>query len=223
MSRVALLFHATALVTLVVVSIVWQRSGYRSYLPRGQSHAEDRDESILDRHSVKLAHTRNTLMRFIWKPSLASLAASLTGTCLLISAATRPFSSTIATTVSLLLGGNGILFALSNWVPYALIACEASAQARSRLLAMTESDASADEHDDDAPVADQNANIENTGFYDDTPLLLAVHNMAMTVPQIVASVATWVLMQFLALFGLQQDTVWVFALCIPPALWAACL
>jgi hypothetical protein len=89
---------------------------------------------------------------------------------------------------------------------------------------MTGSDASADE-DGIAmlPAVGDDGGPDNADFHDDTPLLLAVHNMAITVPQIVASVASWVLMQFLALFGLDQDVVWVFALCIPPALWAACL
>lgn len=227
MSRVALLFHTAALVTLVVVSIVWQRSGNRSRFVRGQPRAGNHDENIFHPHNVKLAHTRNTLMGLIWKPSLASLAACLTATCLLVTAAIRPFSSAVATAVSLLLGGNGILFALANWVPYALIACEASAQARSRLLAMTESGALADANGIPMLPADdedgEDGGRDKTDLHDDTPLLLAVHNMAITVPQIVASVASWVLMQILALFGLEQDIVWVFALCIPPALWAACL
>lgn len=219
MSRVALLFHTAALVTVVIVSIVWRQSGNPSY-----THAATDDEGILRRYSIKLAHTRNTLMGWIWRPSLAVLAASLTGICLLVFMATRPFSSTIATTVSLLLGGNGILFALSNWVPYALIACEASAQARSKLLAMTESGVTT--NGDDIPMlpaAGDDNDSGNSEFHDDTPLLLAVHNMAITVPQIVASFASWVLMQLLALSGLEQDVVWIFALCIPPALWAACL
>lgn len=221
MSRVALLFHTAALVTLVTVSIVWRQSGN----PR-QAGAEADDENMLRRHSIKLAHTRNTLMGWVWRPSLAALAASLAGICLLIFMATRPFPSTIATTVFLLLGGNGVLFALSNWVPYALIACEASAQARSRLLVMADSGTATDGDNILASSADSDGgDSDNAESHDDTPLLLAVHNMAITVPQIVASVASWVLMQLLALFasGLEQDVVWVFALCIPPALWAACL
>lgn len=219
MSRVALLFHTAALVTLVSVSIVWRRSGN----PR-QPDAEIDDESMLRRHNIRLAHTRNTLMVWVWRPSLAALAASLTGICLLVFMATRPFSSTIATSISLLLGGIGVLFALSNWVPYALIACEASAQARSRLLAVSESGATTD--GDDIPMlpsAGADGPSDDFELHDDTPLLLAVHNMAITVPQIVASVASWVLMQLLALFGLEEDVIWVFALCVPPALCAACL
>ncbi|KAG8164607.1 hypothetical protein KVR01_004882 [Diaporthe batatas] len=224
MSRVALIFHMAALATLVVVSTIWRRSGRRSRFARAQPRAETHGDSMVHRHSIKLAHTRNTLMGLIWKPSLASLAASLTAVCLLVSAAIRPFSSTITSTVSLLLGGNGILFALSNWVPYALIACEASAQARSRLLAMAESDVFTDEDDILMLSAEGgDGNHDNSDLHDDVPLLLAVHNMAITVPQIVASVASWVLMQFLALFGLEEDVVWIFALCIPPALWAAFL
>lgn len=219
MSRVALLFHTAALVTLVTVSIVWRQSGS----PR-QAGAETDDENILRRHNIKLAHTRNTLMGWVWRPSLAALAASLAGICLLVFTATRPFPSTIATTVSLLLGANGVLFALSNWVPYALIACEASAQARSRLLVMADSNSATDGDDILASPADSDGgDSDNAESQDDTPLLLAFHNMAITVPQIVASVASWVLMQLLALSGLEQDVVWVFALCIPPALWAACL
>lgn len=224
MSRVALLFHTAALVTLVVVSIIWQRSGDPSRFVRGQSHAETRDDNLLHRRNIKLAHTRNTLMGLIWKPSLASLAASLAAVCLLVSAAIKPVSSTITTTIALLLGGNGVLFALSNWVPYALIACEASAQARSRLFAIAEGDVSTDEDDTRMLPADGgDGGLDKADFHDDIPLLLAVHNMAITVPQIVASVASWVLMQALALFGLEQDVVWIFALCIPSALWAAFL
>ncbi|POS76764.1 sucrose transporter [Diaporthe helianthi] len=224
MSRVALLFHTAALVTIVVVSIIWQRSGNRSRFGRGQPHAETHEDNMLQSRDIKLAHTRTILMDLIWKPSLACLAASLAGVCLLVSAAIRPFSSTITTAISLLLGGNGIMFALSNWVPYALIACEASAQARSRLLAMAASDASINEDDMRTLPADgESGGPDDSDFHDDVPLVLAVHNMAVTVPQIVASVASWILMQLLALFGLEQDVVWIFALCIPPALWAACL
>lgn len=219
MSRVALLFHTAALVTLVAVSIIWRQSGS----PR-QARVETDDENMLRRHNIKLAHTRNTLMGWVWRPSLAALAASLAGICLLVFMATGPFSSTIATTVFLLLGGNGVLFALSNWVPYALIACEASAQARSRLLVMADSDTATDgDYLPTSPADGEHGDPGNAEFHDDTPLLLAVHNMAITLPQIVASVASWVLMQLLALLGLEQDVVWVFALCIPPALWAACL
>lgn len=152
-----------------------------------------------------------------------ALTVSLAGTCLLIYMASRPLSPIIATTVSLLLGGNGIVFALSNWVPYALISCEASAQAQSRLLVMSDDNASADENDTLMLPGGGEGESDTSEFHDDIPLLLAVHNMAITMPQVMASVASWVLMQFLALFGLEKDVTWVFAFCIPPALWAACL
>lgn len=224
MSRVALLFHSAALVTLVVVSMVWRRSVNRSAFTGRQPDTETDDETTLHHHSIKLAHTRNKLMRWVWRPSLAALAASLTGICLLILMATRPFSPTIATTVSLLLGGNGILFALSNWVPYALIACEASAQAQSQLLTIAGDNIATSETGIMSLQADADeVESDHGNFQDDTPLLLAFHNMAITVPQIVASVASWFLMQLLTLFGFERDVVWVFTLCIPPALWAACL
>ncbi|KAJ0121185.1 MFS general substrate transporter [Diaporthe amygdali] len=188
MSRVALLFHSAALVTLVVVSMVWRRSVNRSAFTGRQPDTETDDETTLHHHSIKLAHTRNKLMRWVWRPSLAALAASLTGICLLILMATSPFSPTIATTVSLLLGGNGILFALSNWVPYALIACEASAQAQSQLLTIAGDDIATSETGIMSLQADADeVESDHGNFQDDTPLLLAFHNMAITVPQIVAN------------------------------------
>ena len=201
-SRVALLFHTAALVTLVIVSMVWRRSGNRNDHAKTQLDADaDEDETGIH-HGSGLAGTRDVLMRRVWKPCLAALAVSLVGTCLLAGVATP--SPPVVTAISLLLGANGMLFALANWVPYALIAHEASAQARSRVMMTAEGDTI---DDDD----------------DDTPRLLAVHNMAITVPQMVASVTSWLLMQGLTVLGLEQNVVWIFVMCIPSALWAACL
>ena len=201
MSRVALLFHTAALATLVIVSMVWRRSGNRNDHAKTRLDAyADNDETGIH-HGSGIACTHDILMHRVWKPCLAALVASLVGTCLLADAAT--LSPPAATTISLLLGANGILFALANWVPYALIAHEASAQARSRVMMTAEGDTMDDE--------------------DDTPKLLAVHNMAITVPQMVASVTSWLVMQGLAVLGLEQNVVWIFVMCIPSALWAACL
>ena len=187
-SRVALLFNTAALVTLIIVSLVWRRPA-----------------SSKNGSGSALTRTRDVLMRWVWKPCLAVLGASLLATSLLTaSSVTTPFPAPTATAISLLLGANGMLFALANWVPYALIAGEASAQARSRAFMKAEGDDIVDDEDN-------------------TPRLLAVHNVAITVPQIVASVASWLLMQGLALLGVEQNIVWIFVMCIPSALWAACL
>ena len=250
-SRVALLFYSTALVTLVTVSIIWRRfhnrnddaipwleadanrrkarvpygirlgrmrdilmpwvwatlsmgwrrSGYRHDYAKTQLEIDiDEDETVI-RYDDGLDYTCDVLIRQVWKPCLAALATSLIGTSSLVG--TAKSSSQAATAISLLLGANGILFALANWVPYTLIAYEASAQARSRAMMAAEGDTVDDE--------------------DDTPRLLAVHNIAITVPQIVASMASWLLMQGLVVLGLEQDVVWIFVLCIPSALWAAWL
>ncbi|KAK5996706.1 hypothetical protein PT974_02046 [Cladobotryum mycophilum] len=199
-SSVALLFHSVSLITLAVVSMVWQRKD-KGDTGNIQLDSDSENGESDDQDDSELTRTRDTLMRRVWKPSLAALAASLVGVCLLASIA-KQFSFA-ATMVSLLLGGNGMLFALSNWVPYSLISHEASAQARARVIITEEGDTVDDE--------------------DDTPTLLAVHNMAITVPQMVASVTSWLLMQSLAVLGMKQDVVWIFALSIPSALWAACL
>lgn len=209
-SRVALLFHSAALATLIVVSMVWRQhprdNNNNDYakVPLDASDADlESDESGLHPSSSSsgLARTPNLLIRRVWKPSLMALAASLVATSLL-AGASKPLPSA-ATALSLLLGANGILFALANWVPYALIAHEASAQGRARALLAAEGDPADDE--------------------DDTPALLAVHNMAIAAPQIGASVASWLLMQGLAGLGLEQRVVWIFVMCVPSALWAAFL
>ena len=197
-SRVALPFYTTSLATLVTVSVIWRRSRTTAdYEKIDQNEAESEWGSSLNRIC-------EFLIRQVWKPSLAGLAISLIGTCWLASA-TRPLPFTVTSATSLLLGANGIFFALANWLPYTLITYEASAQAQSRSITSMSESRGVDEGEDD------------------TPMLLAVHNMAITVPQIVASAASWLLMQVLAVFGFEQDVVWIFVMCIPPALWATFL
>ncbi|KAE9373174.1 MFS general substrate transporter [Stipitochalara longipes BDJ] len=198
-SRVALLFYTTALTTLVVVAILWRRSRSRRRIrPDGDYNCK----SEIHHGSGELARTREVLMCWVWKPCLVALAGSLFVTCFLV--LTLPTPSRLgATVISILLGSNGMLFALANWVPYALIADEASAHARTRVM-----------------VTADHGTMDNE---DDTPGLLAVHSMAIASPQIGASVASWLVMQGLALLGLEQHVVWIFVMCIPFALGAACL
>ncbi|RFU72111.1 sucrose transporter [Trichoderma arundinaceum] len=200
-AREALLFHIASLTTLVMVSLVWNPSNGKDRTKiQLDANSDEKDESGT-LYTKGLSHIRDVLMRWVWKPSLVALAVSLIATCLLASLSTpSPFP---ITAITLLLGANGIFFALANWVPNALIAHEATAQAWSREMIAAEEDTVDEE--------------------DDTPMLLAVHNMAITVPQIMASIVSWLLLQGLAVLGLQQDIVWIFAICIPPALWAACL
>ena len=191
-SGVALLFHTVSFATVVIVSIVWRRYENVHDYSEIQLDTDRNEESISLLHNGGIVRTRDILMRQLWQPSLVALAASLAGTSLLTGAAAP--SQPAATALMLLLGANGMLFALANWVPYTLIAAEA---AQARLAA---SDAA-----------------------DDTPMLLAVHNMAITVPQIAASAASWLLMRGLAMMGFELDVVWIFVMCIPSALWAAFL
>lgn len=201
-NRVALLFHASSFFTLAIVSILWRAVG-RKRRQGVLSAGVDTDHLKYDiRDHDRLSHTYDVLMRAVWKPCLAALAISLTGICFL-AGAMKP-SPDAKTALSLLLGTNGVLFALANWVPYALIGCESSS-ARIQPWALTTTDSN------------------RKSGEDLTPTLLAIHNMAVTVPQIVASVASWSLMQGLAVLGFEQNIVWIFVICIPPALWAACL
>lgn len=171
--------------------------------------------------SSTLEVTRKTLWREVWRPSLLGLAVSLTAT---IATEFLPQSTTTALITSVLLGSNGFLFSLANWVPYTLIAYEAAVQARVRLAQSCPRDDAvytANEEKDGALDEDGNSNQE----YDDdhsTSRLLAVHNMSITVPQIMALVVVWLLDQGLDALGISPDVLWTFGICIPVLIWAIC-
>jgi len=200
---VALLFHTASLATLVVASIIWRHSAANP-APLDPDDHSDNERAGVDSRNRSLGRARDILIRRVWKPSLAILAASLVATCLLVRFS-PPAAPAATTMISLLLGANGMFFALANWVPYALIADEASAQARVKAIVVAAGGGGGREDEDD------------------TPKLLAVHNMAITAPQIVASAASWLLMQGLAILGLEQRVVWLFVMSIPAAMWAAFL
>jgi hypothetical protein len=91
----------------------------------------------------------------------------------------------------LLLSAIGSIFALANWIPYALIAYEVS------IL---------DE--------DQEQN---------TAMLLAVHNAAICLPQIIASGIGWVLVAVVESLGYRFRFSLAFLACVPACLLAAYL
>ncbi|KAF7530194.1 hypothetical protein G7054_g9638 [Neopestalotiopsis clavispora] len=177
--------------------------------------------------SPTLEVTRKTLWREVWRPSLLGLAISLTAT---IATSLLPQSTSTALITSLLLGSNGLLFSLANWVPYTLIACEAAVHARARMSEPTQLGGAghATEEEKDGPdgkdgtrTDDGNYNVEALGEFS-TPRLLAVHNMSITIPQITALVVVWFLDQGLEALGMAPDVLWTFGLCIPALIWALC-
>lgn len=104
--------------------------------------------------------------------------------------------------MSLMLAATGILFAISNWIPYALIALEISTRSRT-----------------EAHVRD--VRESETVHQDDTLTILAIHNMSITIPQICASGMIWVATRGLELAGSHLEVSWIFLICSPPALIAA--
>ncbi|KAI1323992.1 hypothetical protein F5Y16DRAFT_424422 [Xylariaceae sp. FL0255] len=178
-------------------------------------------------------HRQNTLARRVWKFALLCLAASVTAVAVLVT--TAPKRSATRTTISILLGANGALFGLSNWVPYSLIAYEASIWARTQFMRKAKR-----EHDSCFRLSESSDDISEFGKergegvtdmwegdgeedrVDETPALLAVHNMAIMVPQVVAAVVSWLLINALDAMGIQQN-VWIYAISVPAAILAACL
>ena len=104
--------------------------------------------------------------------------------------------------VSLMLGAMGVLFSIANWVPYALIAQEISTRSQTGSLLSPQAGTS-------------------SGQSDETVTMLAIHNMSITIPQIVASVVLWAATKGLEVLGSHFDVSWIFLICTPPALLAA--
>ncbi|ETS75360.1 hypothetical protein PFICI_12304 [Pestalotiopsis fici W106-1] len=185
-------------------------------------------EKYKESHGTKtLETTRQTLWREIWRPSLLGLAISLVAT---IVTNLFPKSTSTALMTSLFLGSNGLLFSLANWVPYTLIAYEAAVRARARTANSPRPNQNQNpaNHEKDGPSNDQAPGNEDenpdTECDDDhsTPRLLAVHNMSITVPQIMALVVVWLLDQGLDALGMVPDVLWTFVLCVPALIWAIC-
>ncbi|KAI0170911.1 hypothetical protein BJ166DRAFT_576267 [Pestalotiopsis sp. NC0098] len=177
--------------------------------------------------SPTLEVSRKTLWREVWRPSLLGLAASLTA---IIATGFLPRSTITALMTSVLLGSNGFLFSLANWVPYTLIAYEASIQARTRMVQSCPRDDALNtaNEEKEGPLDKDGAAREDINSKEEpddelsTPRLLAVHNMSITVPQIMALVVVWLLDQGLDALGMSPDVLWTFGICIPILIWAVC-
>ncbi|KAI1820008.1 hypothetical protein F4861DRAFT_546130 [Xylaria intraflava] len=267
---VALLFHTVSLLSLVLVSGVWESpsssihpspkenaydaeaqammNGFDSATEKAEAESDNKEGRSSEAKStasemssgntspggmeVYIFRHRDLLARRVWRPALFVLAASVTSTTIIRSVA--PQASSSITAISILLGANGALFGLSNWVPYTLIAYEAAARARSRLIragkenaptaAWRESfDYDSDLDEDGAEDIHEEDGEETEDHTDDTPILLTVHQMAITMPQVIAGIVSSLLMQYLDVLGVEQGVWWAFALSVPAAVWAACL
>jgi hypothetical protein len=96
----------------------------------------------------------------------------------------------------LLLGSIGVIFTISNWIPYALIMYETS-------------------------YLREQCSAYGQG-HDDTATILAIHNMAMCVPQMVAAGAVAFLFAVLDYCDVAENRIsWIFLLAMPAAAWGA--
>lgn len=129
-----------------------------------------------------------------WKLCLAILAAWLVGVSIL------PVSDEVA---SFVLGAVGVFFALTNWTPYTLISCELSAFSWEKEV-----------------TREQTCQLDSMHS---TTSLLAIHNMAICIPRIVAAGAPWVLIKATEASGHTFHVSWVFIMSVPPAIIASFL
>lgn len=163
--------------------------------------ARELSESSLSEKEGTVNHSHHTrgdhVLLQTWRICLIILAIWLLGLSL---SSSRPLA------VSIIFAATGVLFAIANWVPYSLISQEISS--RSKL----EHGCEGDDHE-----------LEHGDSGSDTARLLAIHNMSITVPQILFSLASAALLSVLGRLGMPLDVSWIFLMSIPAAVLSAWL
>ncbi|KAJ0124503.1 hypothetical protein J7T55_005841 [Diaporthe amygdali] len=163
--------------------------------------AKESSESSLSENEGNGNHSHHTrgdhVLLQTWRICLIILAIWLLGLSL---SSSRPLA------VSIIFAATGVLFAIANWVPYSLISQEISS--RSKLKHECEG-------------VDHELEHEDSGS--DTARLLAIHNMSITVPQILFSLASATLLSILGRLGTPLDVSWIFLMSIPAAVLSAWL
>ena len=177
-----MIFQLGALAATLTITQIW----------RTNSSGDIDSEAVLSQSRPDKNH-RSLLL--IWRLCLVIAAFWLIG----VFCGTRYIDA-----VSMMLAATGVLFSISNWIPYALIALEISTRSR-------------------AKHANGSQREVESVRTDDTLAILAIHNMSITVPQIIASILIWFATKGLELMGSQFNVAWVFLICSPPALIAAWL
>lgn len=131
----------------------------------------------------------------LWSSSLCIGAAAMFGVF---------FVGDIGNIAALILGLMGVVFSVANWVPYALIAIDVSV--------MHERKSSVEYADDSRRDETQ---------LDHITAVLAVHNGAICLPQILSSGTTSLAFWIMKYFHLKAAVSWVFLIIVPSLLLAA--
>ncbi|KAK2049014.1 hypothetical protein LZ31DRAFT_591066 [Colletotrichum somersetense] len=179
-----LVFHSVILVTTVLMQ---RLSGTRP-----SPGAANNESTALDSNdNLQLLEEQNKKLFKVWSLALATAAGALAVASTLVLGG-------VDRAAPLILSSLGVQFAISNWIPYGLIATDLA------VVSKAEEDA-----DDDGDKLDGAAAI------------LAIHNGAICLPQIASAVACGLFFRITESLGLVVDVFWTFLLVMPTLLIAA--
>jgi hypothetical protein len=200
------MFHFVVLVTTIALQMLSKARPKPSY-----SHIEEDDSTVADDNYIMEYGTK--LFR-VWSSILAISAFAFVAVTLL---------SRVDGAAALIIASMGACFAVSNWIPYALLGIDlAMENRRSTKSEETESlncSRVGDESDEDTESFDfRRGRIDEL---DGATATLTIHNAAICIPQIASAIAATLLFHCVERVGWRVDVSWVFLIAAPAVLVAA--
>lgn len=191
---VALVFHAAVFsMTLILQSLCGAPTQASASLDRRRTRkaAVERDS---ESERLNCEEKEAQLFR-LWSSSLCIGAAAMFGVW---------FVGDVGSIAALILGLMGVVFSVASWVPYALIGIDVSV--------MHGRQSSVDDADDSGRDGPQ---------LDHITAVLAVHNGAICIPQILSSCTASLAFWIMKCFHLKAAVSWMFLIIVPSLLLAA--
>lgn len=183
----ALVFHAAGLFMTLILQGLCGSQAPRAVADR-HCDGEDKQQEACEQAEAQLFG--------LWSLALCISAAAMFGTWLF---------GDVCNMAALILGLMGAVFAVANWVPYALLSIHVSImqQAKHEFV----------EYGDGSP--------RDGPSLDYTTAVLAIHNGAICTPQILSSGMTSFVFWVMNRFHLSADVSWAFLIIVPSLLLAA--
>ncbi|KAK1565914.1 uncharacterized protein LY79DRAFT_573123 [Colletotrichum navitas] len=183
-----LVFHSVVLVTTVLMqSLSGTALSRKAMAASASSHECTASER---KKGLYLLEAQNRRLFKVWSLALTTTAGTL-------AVAVTSVLGGVDKAAPLVLSSLGVQFAISNWIPYGIIATDLAVNAS-------------------GPEADADG-----GKLDDAAAILAIHNGAICLPQIASAVACGLFFRINESIGLVMDVFWVFLLVTPVLLMAA--
>jgi len=186
-----LMFHCVVLATTIALQMLSKARSRPSY-----SHIQENSSVVADDSYIKKYVTQ--LFR-VWSSVLVISAFAFAAVSLL---------SGVDGAAAVIIASMGAYFAVSNWIPYALLGIDLVIETR---YAGTSEDS---ESSFDFPRA--------CDELDGATAILTIHSAAICIPQIVSAVVYTIFFRLVEKEGWTVDVSWVFLMASPAVLVAAC-